>query len=47
MIRMTSSIRNFERSGPSFSAIAVEPTTSATRTETIRLSPVATAIGKL
>ena len=47
MSRMTSSIRNFERSGPSCSPIAVEPTTSATSTETIRRSPVATAMPEL
>jgi hypothetical protein len=47
MIRMTSSIKNFERSGPSFSPIAVEPATSATSTETILRSPVATAIPRV
>src|SRR5918999_709670 len=47
MSRMISSKRNFDRSGPSCSAMAVEPATSATSTETILRSPVvvATAIG--
>src|SRR5215216_2046011 len=40
--RTTSSKRNFDRSGPSFSAIDVESATSATSTETIRRSPAAT-----
>src|SRR5215211_3408323 len=40
--RTTSSKRNFDRSGPSFSPIGVESATSAISTETIRRSPVAT-----
>src|SRR5918998_3741296 len=47
MIRITSSIRNFERSGPSASPMPVESTRSAIRTETIRRSPVATATAQL
>src|ERR1044072_8759112 len=40
MSRMTSSIRSFERSGPSCSPIAVDPTTSAINAVTMRRSPV-------
>ena len=36
-----------ERSGPSFSPIAVEPTTSATRAVTMRRSPAVTTIREL
>jgi hypothetical protein len=39
MNRTTSSNRNFDRSGPSRSLIAVDEVTSATSTETIRRSP--------
>src|SRR3990172_7572699 len=45
MSRATSSKRNFERSGPSFSPIPVELTMSAKSTETTRRSPVITAMG--
>src|SRR5918992_1615997 len=40
MSRITSSKRNFERSGPSCSEMPVEPETSAIRTDTRRRSPV-------
>src|SRR3954447_12082953 len=40
MRRMTSSIRSLERSGPSCSPIAVDPTTSAISAVTILRSPV-------
>src|SRR5262245_31764213 len=42
MSRITSSIRSFERSGPSCSPIAVEPTTSAISAVTMRRSPLVT-----
>jgi len=45
--RTTSSKRNFDRSGPSLSAIGVESATSATRTDTIRRSPAVTDIHEL
>src|SRR5439155_15712757 len=45
--RTTSSNRNFDRSGPSFSAIAVEPAMSTRSTETIRRSPEDAAITRL
>src|SRR6188472_854789 len=40
MSRITSSIRSFERSGPSCSPIAVDPTTSAINAVTMRRSPL-------
>jgi len=40
MSRITSSIRSFERSGPSCSAIAVDPATSAISAVTMRRSPL-------
>src|SRR4029450_8944590 len=40
MSRITSSIRSFERSGPSCSPIAVDPTTSAIIAVTMRRSPL-------
>src|SRR3954449_1399610 len=43
----TSSNRNLDRSGPSCSAIVVEPATSAKSAATIRRSPAGVAMGEL
>ena len=47
MSAMTSSNRNFERAGPSRSLIAVDPTTSATATDTMRWVPAVDATREL